>query len=48
MHNYINTAFLGLWESLHNFEFKPVKFDGFRKQAGLNAFTMSPTKWLKE
>lgn len=37
--------FLGLWESLHNPEFKPVEFDGFRKQAGLNAFTMSPTKW---
>lgn len=33
--------FLGLWESLHNLNFKPVEFDGFRKQAGLNAFTMS-------
>lgn len=39
--------FLGLWESLHNSEFKPVEFDGFRKQAGLNAFTMSPTKWIE-
>ena len=36
--------FLGLWESLHNPDFKPVEFDGFRNQAGLNAFTMSPTK----
>lgn len=34
--------FLGLWESLHNPDFKPVEFDGFRTQAGLNAFTMSP------
>lgn len=39
--------FLGLWESLHNSDFKPVEFDGFRKQAGLNAFTMSPTKWIE-
>ncbi len=39
--------FLGLWEMLHNGNFKPVEFDGFRKQAGLNAFTMSPTKWIE-
>lgn len=39
--------FLGLWESLHNPNFKPVEFDGFRFQAGANAFTMSPTKWIE-
>ncbi len=39
--------FLGLWEALHNPNFKPVEFDGFRKQAGLNAFTLSPTKWIE-
>ena len=39
--------FLGLWELLHNPNFKPVEFDGFRKEAGLNAFTMSPTKWIE-
>lgn len=38
--------FLGLWESLHNPNFKPVEFDGFRKEAGANAFTMSPSKWI--
>lgn len=38
--------FLGLWESLHNPDFKPVEFDGFRNEAGLHAFTMSPTKWI--
>lgn len=38
--------FLGLWESLHNLNFKPIEFEGFRSQAGLNAFTMSPTKWI--
>ena len=38
--------FLGLWESLHNPNFKPVEFDGFRSQAGTHAFTMSPSKWI--
>ena len=39
--------FLGLWESLHNSDFNPVEFDGIRSQAGLNTFTMSPTKWIE-
>ncbi len=39
--------FLGLWESLHNPDFKPVEFDGFRNQAGSNAFTLSPSKWIE-
>ena len=30
--------FLGLWERLHNPDFKPLEFEGFRKQAGANAF----------
>lgn len=47
MRNRDTIEFLGLWEILHNPDFKPVEFDGFRKQAGLNAFTMSPTKWIE-
>ena len=39
--------FLGIWESLHNPDFKQVEFDLFRGEAGLNAFTMSPTKWIE-
>ena len=39
--------FLGLWEKLHNSNFKGVEFDSFRNQAGSNAFTMSPTKWIE-
>lgn len=38
--------FLGLWETF-NPNFKPVEFDGFRKQVGLNAFTLSPIKWIE-
>jgi len=38
--------FLGLWEQLHNDKFKGVEFDSFRSQAGSNAFTLSPQKWI--
>lgn len=39
--------FLGLWETLHNPDFKGVEFDAFRSQAGSNAFTLSPKKWIE-
>ena len=38
---------LGYWETLNNPNFKPVEFDGFRKQSGLNSFVMSPKKWIE-
>ena len=38
--------FLGLWEILYNESFKPIEFEGFRNQAGLNAFTLSPLRWV--
>ncbi|MBQ1734399.1 MAG: KilA-N domain-containing protein [Lachnospiraceae bacterium] len=46
MRNRETLEFLGLWERLHNPDFKPLEFEGFRKEAGLNAFTMSPSKWI--
>lgn len=46
MRNRETLEFLGIWESLHNPNFKPLEFEGFRKDAGLHAFTMSPTKWI--
>ena len=39
--------FLGLWETIHNPNFKGVEFDSFRKEAGTNAFTLSPQRWIK-
>lgn len=36
---------LGIWEQLHNPDFNPVEFDGIRKQAGLNSFTLTPKQW---
>ncbi len=39
--------FLGLWEKLHNPNFKGVEFDSFRNASGSNAFTLSPQKWVE-
>ncbi len=47
MRNRNTVEFLGLWETLHNPNFKPVEFDTFRKQAGLNNFNLTPKKWIE-
>jgi hypothetical protein len=39
--------FLGLWEQLNNSDFKGVEFDPLLFEAGSNAFTLSPTKWIE-
>ena len=38
--------YLGLWEQLNNPDFKPIEFDRFLHEAGANAFTLSPQKWV--
>lgn len=38
---------LGIWEQLHNPNFNPVEFDGIKKQAGLNSFTLTPKQWIE-
>ena len=40
--------FLGIWELLNKPDFKPVEFDGFRKQAGLNSFTLTPKQRIEK
>lgn len=47
MRNRNTVEFIGLWETLHNPDFKPVEFDTFRKQAGLNNFNLTPKKWIE-
>lgn len=39
--------YLGLWEKLNNPDFKGVEFDPLLSEAGTNAFTMSPTRWIE-
>lgn len=46
MRNRNTIEYLGIWESLYNPLFNPLEFEVFKKEAGLNAFTMSPQKWV--
>lgn len=39
--------YLGLWEKLNNPDFKGVEFDPLLIEAGTNAFTMSPSRWIE-
>ena len=39
--------FLGIWEQIYNPAFKPLEFDRFKNQAGLNSFALSPKKWIE-
>lgn len=48
MRNRNTIEFLGIWETLYNPNFNPLGFEGVRKEAGLNAFTLSPTKWVEQ
>ena len=47
MRNRNTIEFLGIWETLYNPNFNPLEFEGIRAEAGLNAFTMSPTRWVE-
>jgi len=47
MRNRNTIELLGFWESIYNSNFKPLEFEGFRKQAGLNSFVMTPKKWIE-
>ena len=40
--------FLGIWERLNNPDFKVIEFDDFKKQAGLNSFTLTPDQWIEK
>lgn len=39
--------YLGVWEKLHNSDFKVVAFDHFKNEAGRNRFILSPQKWIE-
>ena len=48
MRNRNTIEFLGLWEQLNNPDFKSIEFDGFRVQAGLNSFALTPRLWIEK
>jgi hypothetical protein len=47
MRNRGTIEFLGLWEKIHNPDFKGVEFDSFLYHAGSNSFVLSPSKWIE-
>lgn len=47
MRNRNTLEFIGLWEVLNNPNFNRVQFDTFINEAGLNRFTMTPSKWIE-
>src|SRR3989344_6296710 len=46
MRNRNTIEFLGIWEQINNPNFKPIEFDGFKKDAGLNSFSLTPKRWI--
>ena len=46
MRNRDTIEFLGIWEQINNPNFKPIEFDGLRKEAGLNSFSLTPKRWI--
>ena len=48
MRSKMTVAFLGLWEQLHNPDFKLVEFDQFKNDAGTNAFVLPPQVWIEK
>lgn len=47
MRNRNTLEFLGIWEQIHNPEFKGGEFETFKKEAGLNSFHLTPKKWIE-
>lgn len=47
MRNHSAISFLGLWEQIHNPNFKPIEFDRFKAVRGENAFALIPKQWMQ-
>jgi len=39
--------FIGMWEQLHNPNFKSIEFDAFKNEAGSNSFSLTPKRWIE-
>lgn len=48
LRTYSTIEYLGLWESLHNTDFKPHIYEEFKNESAKPHFWMSPTKWINE
>lgn len=46
MRNRNTIEFIGLWEIIHNPDFKRIEFDAFKNESGLNSFSLTPQRWI--
>ncbi len=46
LRNRSTIEFIGLWEQIHNPDFKSIEFDGFKNKAGSNSFSLTPSRWI--
>ncbi|MFM2267013.1 MAG: hypothetical protein RL757_454 [Bacteroidota bacterium] len=46
MRNKNTVEYIGIWEQLHNPNFKGDAFVTFKNEAGLNRFNLTPKKWI--
>jgi len=47
LRTYNTIAFIGLWETINNPDFKPHIYEGFKQESAKPTFWMSPKKWMK-
>jgi len=47
MRNRNTIELIGLWEMIHNPDFKPIEFERFKTEAGTNYFVLSPKRWIE-
>jgi hypothetical protein len=47
MRNRNTLEYIGIWERIHNPDFKGGEFETFKTQAGLNSFHLTPRKWIE-
>ena len=48
LRNRFTIELLGFWEKIYNPNFNSVEFDGFRNEAGLNSFVLTPKRWIEK
>ena len=47
LRNRNTVEYLGLWERIHNPDFNYLEFEVIDREAGRNAFVLTPKKWIE-
>jgi len=48
LRNRFTIELLGFWEKIYNPSFNSVEFDGFRNEAGINSYVLTPNSWIEK